>query len=83
MEVPKIVKIEWKDATTVHDVSYSIEDAKKFELLEAESIGYLLHQDKEKTIISSFVFIDNKEMEMYPKYVHVIPTKCIKQIIEL
>ena len=73
-----LVKIEWVDATTRHDISMTVEDAIKEELVNAETIGYLLYQDKEKTIISPFVFINNEELEMYPKTINVIPTKCIK-----
>jgi Holliday junction resolvase-like predicted endonuclease len=81
--IPKIVKVKWKDATTRQDIAMSIEDAKKEKLVEAETIGYLIHQDKEKTIISPFVFIDNENMDMFPKALHIIPTKTIKNIIEL
>ena len=83
MEDLKIVKVEWRDATTIYDKARSIEDAKKENLAEAETIGYLIHEDKNKTIITPMVFVDNEEMLIFPKAIHIIPTKCIKQIIEL
>jgi len=79
----KIVKVEWKDAVTRHDTSMSLEVAKQEPLADAETIGYLIYEDKEKTIISPFVFIDNEEQLIFPKTLNVIPTKCIKSIIEL
>ena len=79
----EIVKVEWKDATTRHDVSVTLEEAKKEELLDVETIGYLIKEDKEKVVIASMCFIDNEELKIYPKTIHIIPKGSIVNIFEL
>ena len=69
-----IVKIDWIDATTVHDVSYQIEDVKKFELVKGTTIGYLVHKDTKKIIICSMVF-----EEVGLKTIHIIPKSCVSK----
>ena len=76
------VLVEWQDACTKHEL-HTVEDAEGVELVDAETMGYLIKQTKEKTIISPFVFIDNEHEELFPKTVCVIPTKSIKNMYVL
>lgn len=79
----KIVKVEWKDAKTSYGTPITLEEAKEEQLVEAETIGYLLKDDDEKVIIASFCFFDDDGEEMFLKTIHVIPKKTIKNIFEL
>jgi len=79
----KIVLVEWEDATTIHDVSMSYEEAIQEKLVNVNSVGYLLKEYKDRIIISSFAFMDNENMDLYPKTLHIIPKKSIKNMFEL
>ncbi len=81
----KIVKAKWLDAATRNDVAVDIREAMDEPLVVAETIGYLLFKDKERTIISSFIFPAQKEIDRITGYktIHIIPTGAIIKIKEL
>lgn len=72
----KLLKITWKDARTIHDISHPLEEVKTFDLLKVESIGYLVHEDKQKIILCSMVFYEYNN-EKYYKTLHIIPKNVV------
>ena len=72
---PKIVVVEWVDATG-HSDWVCKEDALKQEMCSFRSVGYLLQEDKEKIQIALTVGIDNKTVSN----TLFIPKRCIKQV---
>ena len=72
----KIVHIEWIDAHTV-DSWEVIEDLKKQTLSVCESVGWLIYEDKEKTIISH---TDGKDTVCGS---FIIPKRCIIKMTEI
>jgi len=75
----KIVKVTWYDATSSWNHNYfKLRNAKDFDLVLRKSVGYLLEENSEKTIIAQ----DFRDDGCYGKII-AIPTKTIKKIEEL
>lgn len=84
MSVPKIVKVWWVDAcSTSHAGGLTKKGAIESNLQDVENIGYLVYEDKTKTIIANHVILDNEEEEMYFRDYIVIPTNCIRETVVL
>ena len=73
----KLLKITWEDAVTIHDITHSLEEIKKFNLIQAETIGYLVCEDNKKIVLCSLVFYTKDNNEKYYKTLHIIPKKSI------
>jgi len=79
-----IIKIIWKDARTDIGGGQTLRQIKNSKLSETHTMGYLVHEDKEKIAICSFYHptYDEEEYQDGFKYVHLIPKKwIIKKII--
>ena len=83
-----IIKVNWIDARTLSGTS-SLQDIKDNGLLNAVTIGYLIHETEEYLAIASFLFLDEHHNMDDPitttafRDVHYIPKKLIKSILVL
>jgi hypothetical protein len=82
MKDPIIIRVTWYDAHAA-DKWLSILDAQvtMSEIMLCETIGYLLHKDKECIVIAHTIVLDEK-CPVTCGIMH-IPRKCIKSIIEV
>ena len=80
----KIVKVVWMDAKTYTSVELTLKEAKEKTLAETHTIGYLLHEDKEKIVVCGF-YCPSVEDEYADGYrdIHIIPKPIIVKIIKL
>lgn len=69
-----IVEVGWFDAQSSNE-SWTIKEIKELVPLLSFSVGYLLHQDKEKLIVGSLLF-ENENI----KHFQVIPKGMIKNV---
>jgi len=77
----KIVKVTWRDASTLDKVIITKEMAEEFSLSLVETIGYLIKIHKDRVNICSFLFKSGNDSERDGyQLVHTIP-KC--QIIKI
>ena len=72
----KIIEVEWLDAQSGFSTPVDIEEAKEVEPILTHSVGYLLHEDKEK-IMLGFMMFDNKDCF---KHWQLIPKGMVKKI---
>ena len=77
-----LVKVEWIDAHSSMD-SITIEELIKEEPFLTESVGRLMHQDKEKIILSFMNFGFNISESPLIKHYQVIPRGMVKKITKL
>ena len=78
----KFVRVEWIDAHSSMD-SITVEELIKEEPFLTESVGCLMHEDKEKIILSFMNFGFNINESPLIKHYQVIPKGIIKEIIPL
>jgi hypothetical protein len=78
----KIVEVEWFDAQTHSGYAEDIGDLKDWNPVNSFSVGYLLHEDKEKIILGFLVFMDGKEVNAV-KHCQMIPKGMIKNVITI
>ncbi len=69
------VEVEWLDAQTWSGASEEHEEIIKWKPVITHSCGYLIHEDKEKIIVSFMDFGDG-----YTKHFQAIPKGMIKEI---
>ena len=87
-ETPQMVRVVWKDASTIPGSS-SLDEIKSKRLLRAETIGYLVCEDEESVSICGFLFPDPHVSIIDPRTdtifrdVHSIPKKWIQAVIVL
>jgi len=81
----KLVKVIWKDAQTILGRNCSLKEIQKLELAKAHTIGYLIHEDKEKIAICGHYFEKSEEGEFEEEFrdTHFILKSCVCEIIEL
>lgn len=72
------VEVEWLDAQTWHGSAEEFGEITKWKPLISYTCGYLIHEDKEKVIISFLNFGDETT-----KHFQMIPKKMIKKITKL
>ncbi len=83
-----LVKVIWYDANTMSGTS-GFQEIVNRGLLRAETIGYLIHEDKESIAICGFLFPDREKSIIDPssftafRDTHIIPKNWIKAIISL
>lgn len=84
MEGKKIeyVRVEWMDAHSSLD-SITISELLKAKPFLTESVGILIHEDKEKIILSFMNFGFNIKDEPLVKHYQVIPKGMVKKITKL
>lgn len=78
----KIIEVEWFDAQTHSGYAEDIEKLSEWNPCLTKSIGYLLHEDKEKIILGFMIFQDEKETNSV-KHLQMIPKRMIRKIIKL
>jgi len=75
----KIIEVEWFDAQTHSGYAEDIGNLKDWHPCMTKSIGYLLHEDKEKVILGFMIFQDDKEINSV-KHCQMIPKGMIKKV---
>jgi len=73
----KIVKITWIDAQSINTKWTPIEEAKDYDTVETDIVGFLIDETKERIILSE------ECGEGLVKYIHIIPKRSILKIKEL
>lgn len=71
-----IEEIQWLDAQSGFSSPQSIEELAEEEAYLTVSVGYLLHEDKEKVILGFMIFSDGvtvKHWQMIPKGISELP----------
>lgn len=81
IETGELVIVTWKDAITCTS-NEDLLEMTDHELMEVETIGYLLAKNDERVAVSGFVFIDGGDLHS-SRYTHYIPTKTITKITKL
>lgn len=79
MNNTKIVKVTWIDAQRIELGVLQDYELADLDVLPCDIVGFLLHEDEEKIILSQEKWHDNRGQ----KYIHVIPKISIKKITEL
>jgi len=74
----KIVEIEWFDAQTYSGYAEDIGKLGEWIPCLTSSVGYLLHEDKEKVILGFMIFQDDAEINAV-KHCQMIPRGMIKK----
>lgn len=78
----KVIEIEWFDAQTHSGYAEDIGKLEEWNPCLTKSIGYLLHEDKEKVILGFMIFQDEQEINSV-KHCQMIPRGMIKKITKL
>jgi len=72
---PKKVEVEWFDAQTYHGTAEDFDVVGKLIPHLSKTCGYLIHEDKEKIIISFLNFGEGNT-----KYFQMIPKGMVKKV---
>jgi hypothetical protein len=72
------VEIEWLDAQTWNGTAEEFGEIIKWEPIISHTCGYLIHEDKDRIIVSFLNFGDEST-----KYFQMIPKGMVKKIIKL
>lgn len=78
----KVVEIEWFDAQTHSGYAEDIGKLEEWNPCLTKSIGYLLHEDKDKVILGFMIFQDEQEINSV-KHCQMIPKGMIRKITKL
>jgi len=81
-QIKRLVRVEWLDAHSCMD-SITVEELIKEKPFLTESVGCLMHEDKEKIILSFMNFGFNINDSPLVKHYQVIPRGMIKRIVNL
>lgn len=79
MEKYKIVEVEWFDAQTHSGYAEDIGELSKWDPITSYSVGYLLHEDKEKIILGFLLFL-GENVSNQVKHCQMIPKGMIRKI---
>lgn len=73
----KIYEVIWFDAQTHSGYAEDIGELDEWNPCLSKSVGYLLHEDKEKIILGFMIFQDNEGLNLV-KHCQMIPKGMIK-----
>jgi len=82
MKIYEVIEVVWFDAQTHSGYAEDIGKLEEWHPCLTHSVGYLLHEDKEKIILGFMTFQDDKEINLV-KHCQMIPRGMVKKIIKL
>ena len=75
-----LCEVEWVDAMSFGSEYAHLNDAQKLSGVPAQTVGYLIKQDKESVRLCMTYFGETEASEESFKFLWAIPRRCIKSI---
>mgnify|MGYP003394540415 CR=1 FL=1 len=77
-----LVRVKWIDSVSI-DAWTAPEDIERKSLTNCETVGFLIHKDKKRIIVSSTIGLNSKDEIEEVSCTMVIPCSCIIEIKDL